>query len=188
MLTTILQTTFPADSARDVQFLPSGTSEIAQEIAREDDILMTVYFCGLLLALFGCAVIYFFYKKNIREYGTIINKLNQELLQQKLQSESSATILNSVLFPCCLVSEKGKVGWCNDAFVKFYGGDLKEFDILSGVADNEDVAKIRDAKFAVNFYVKTKNAAGKTIGFQRTLIPLNKEADGSKNYAIVENI
>ena len=79
MLTTILQTTFPADSARDVQFLPSGTSEIAQEIAREDDILMTVYFCGLLLALFGCAVIYYFYKKNIREYGTIINKLNQEL-------------------------------------------------------------------------------------------------------------
>ena len=40
----------------------------------------------------------------------------------------------------------------------------------------------------VNFYVKTKNAAGKTIGFQRTLIPLNKEADGSKNFAVVENI
>lgn len=178
----------PADSARDVQFIPSGASEITQEIAREDDVLMTVYFCALLVALAVCALMHYVYRKRIREYGNIINLNNLEIAKQKLKADSYGVILNSVLFPCCLVSEKGIVGWCNDAFIDFYGKDLKTFDFLSGLADNEDVNKIRDAKYAVHYFVKKKNVAGKTIGFKRTLVPLSPEADGTKNYAIVENI
>ncbi|MCR5455187.1 MAG: PAS domain-containing protein [Bacteroidales bacterium] len=190
MLTTILLSLQnPPDSARDVQFIPSdgAASQITQEIAREDDILMTVYFIALVIALLACAAIYYFYNKRIREYGNVINAQNIDVAKQKLRAESYGTILNSVLFPCCLVSEKGKVGWCNDAFIQLYGEDLKEFDFLTGISGNADVSQIREAVYSVNYSVKMKNAEGKTVGFLRTLIPLPKEADGSKNYAIVEN-
>lgn len=181
-------TSFPADSARDVQFIPAEPSAIAQEIAHEDDVLMTVYFCALLVALAVCALMHYIYKKRVREYGRVINDSNLEIAKQKLKADSYGVILNSLLSPCCLVSEKGKVGWCNDAFVDFYGNDLKQFDFLLGVAQGEDTAKIRDAKYAVSFPVKVKNSKGKTVCYQRTLIPLSPEADGSKNFAVVENI
>lgn len=188
MTIVFLTTLIPGDSARDVQFIPSEPSEITKEIAREDDVLMTVYFCALLVALAVCALMHYIYKKRLREYGRVINDSNLEIAKQKLKADSYGVILNSLLSPCCLVSEKGNVGWCNDAFVEFYGGDLKEFDYLKGVAADEDTAKIRDAKCAVSYFVKVKNAAGKVVGFRRTLIPLSPEADGCKNFAVVENI
>lgn len=181
-------TTMPGDSARDVQILPSEASEITKEIAREDDVLMTVYFCALLVAMAVCALMHYIYKKRVNEYGRVINNSNLEIAKQKLKADSYGVILNSLLSPCCLVSEKGHVGWCNDAFVDFYGNDLKQFDFLLGVAQGEDTAKIRDAKYAVSFPVKVKNSKGKTVCYQRTLIPLSPEADGSKNFAVVENI
>lgn len=178
----------PADSARDVQFLPSGTSDIAQEIARQDDIMMTVYFCCMLAALLVCGFIYYKFQKRVREYGGVINARNADVARHKLRADSYGTILNSLVFPCCLVSEKGKLGWYNDAFAKLYGEEVSEFDFLAGAAGDEDVSRIRDAKFSVNYPVKSKNSKGEAVGFLRTLIPLPKEADGSKNYAIVENI
>ncbi len=178
----------PADSARGVTMLVDEPSEIAQEIAREDSMLMTIYFCGFLLALLGCAAIHFYYKKRQRSYADVINNQNKELLRHKLQSDSYGYILNALITPCCLVSEKGRLGWSNDAFVAFYGDGVKEFDMKGGAQSADDVEHVLTTKVPVSFFVKVKNIKGKTVGFKRTIVPLPSEADGTKIFAVVENV
>lgn len=171
-----------------VRILQDNRNNIREEIAAQDRTVQTLYLCGMIIALFGCVAIHFIYKKRQQEYAVVVNSLNQQLSKQKLQSDSFGYILNSLLVPCCLAKADGKIVWRNEAFDNFYGKGVNEFDILSGVQSTEDVAKIRNSKFAVSFYVKARNTADKVVGFKRTLVPLPSSTDGAINYAVVENI
>ena len=171
-----------------VRILPENSNNIRDEIAAQDSTVQTLYLCGMILALFGCVAIHYIYKKRQQEYAVVVNSLNQQLTKQKLQCDSFGYILNSLLIPCCLVKADGKIVWRNDAFENFYGKNINDFDILSGVQSNEDIAKIRGSKFAMSFFVKSRNTADKVVGYQRTLIPLPSSTNGTINYAIVENI
>jgi len=110
------------------------------------------------------------------------------LKRQKFQADSFGLVLNAEIVPICLIDSEGKILWANQAFLDFYGKEIKIFDFLWGTSADLDKEKIKTTKIPETFFVKMKNFDGKTSGFTRTLIPINTEAVDGKNYAIIENI
>lgn len=177
----------PDTTIRNIEFFRSIDDYANAAVHESDSLEKYMYLSLFVLALFGCGAFWIASRLKSKEYEKIINLMNSKLGILKLQSESYGYILNTMSFPCCLVNSDGKISWCNSAFYKLYGNNIKEFDIFVGASSELNKDSVLNAKSSESYYVKVKDLYGKVIGFKRTIVPLPNTANGSTNYAVTEN-
>ena len=188
MFSTILNYAFaqsPGDSIRNLKYMTveQAVEVNSSELLKNEQTLKTIFLCGFLLAIGGCFFIAHINKLKAKEYSKIISMQSNQLSRQTLQAQSFGYILNCALFPCCLIDENGKISWQNDAFIKFYGEKLENFDKFSGMQNVDLKPELEKNNVPTSFFVKVKNLDSKVFGFKRTLIPLQGGV-----FAVVENI
>ena len=173
---------------KDIEFYRNTQELLQQNTVHDNFWIQYVFLFAFLLTLVVSVVLWRISKMKSKQYSKIINTLSGELKRQKFQADSFGLVLNAEIVPICLIDSEGKILWANQAFLDFYGKEIKIFDFLWGTSADLDKEKIKTTKIPETFFVKMKNFDGKTSGFTRTLIPINTEAVDGKNYAIIENI
>ena len=190
LLTSLYASAIVKDSIRNIQYLTVDKAIEVQsaEILKTEQTLKTIFLCGFLLAVGGCFLVAHLGKLKSKEFTKVISLQNVKLSEISLQAQSFGYILNSALFPCCLVNSDGKISWQNEAFVKFYGKNPENYSIFYGLSDEKIKSELENFTLPTTFFVQVKNIDQKVFGFKRTLIPLQAEKAGSKSFAVIENI
>ncbi|MBO4244850.1 MAG: hypothetical protein J5882_07345 [Bacteroidales bacterium] len=189
---TVLADTLPyyGDSVRNVQFFPADefvNNQSALSALEHEQSLNIIYIVSLVVLIIIAVAVWYLQNLKNKQYSKIVLLQNEELQRTKYQSDMFGYVLNAAQFPCCLVDAEGNISWCNEAFATFYGRKSGSYDIFSGTDGEFDRKTVGDATVPTTFHVRIKDTYGKVFGFKRTVVPL-KNSNGTKDYAVVENI
>ena len=189
--TGVLADTLPyyVDSIRNVQYYPVSDFERETSLAviEQEQSFSILYIVSLVVLVIIALLVWYVQNLKMKQFAKVLEIHSEELKRSKYQTDTFGYILNCSLFPCCLIDTDSKIAWCNEAFVNFYGKDMKHFDFASGAGQDFDVNSLKTSKVPVHYHVRVKDNYEKVFGFKRTVVPI-KSDDGQTNYAVVENI